>query len=112
LRYRDARGRWQRNSARGQMQEFAAGKFHVALPDHVQDERTAVLIAPHASKSDYFLNARPPTAQTLHQKMGLRHAPVGSSVVRLSQVRSRAKGGKVAEAKLQVDQIAHDTALL
>jgi hypothetical protein len=42
------------------------------------------------------LNARPPTARALPLKTGLRHAPVGSSVIRLPQVRSGAKGGNVA----------------
>jgi hypothetical protein len=55
-------------------------------------------IAPHTSKSNCFLNACLPTACALPLKMGLRHVPVGNSVIKLPQLRSLAKEGNVRGA--------------
>ena len=74
----------------------SVAKFHVALPDHVQDERTAVLIAPHASKSDYFLNARPPTARTLPANKWDFGTPSRQLCYQATSGSLRREGGNVA----------------
>src|SRR5262249_942397 len=76
------------------MQKSTAGKFHVALPDHIAGrmERAAYSRATHI-QVQLFSECSPADGMSAAtKKMGFRHTPVGSSAIRLSQVGSRAKG--------------------
>jgi hypothetical protein len=76
------------------MQKFSAGKFHhlYARGQRVARERAEMIDEGRC----------PPTAWALPQEKGLRHAPVGSSAIKLPQARGDAKGRNAAFWHLDV----------